>query len=91
MPTTGQLADRAVSLGIDPGGDELLELPAVVVEHADRRVARPSDLAGDIEQALQDRLEIEVGDEPAAGLDQAAQALLVENRLRHVERTRQAH
>ena len=79
----GRIADRAVRLGVDPGGDEALELLPAVVEHADGRVARAGDLAGDVEQPMQHRVDVELGDEPPARIDQAPEAELVKGGMRH--------
>ena len=60
---------------------------ACLVEHADGRVARAGDLARDVEQLAQDRLDVDLGDEqPAPGIDEAPQAGLVERRLGHGSR-----
>ena len=48
-----QVADRALRLLVDAGGEEALELLAALVEHADRGVARAGHLAGDLEQLMQ--------------------------------------
>ncbi|MEZ5124228.1 MAG: hypothetical protein R2736_22120 [Solirubrobacterales bacterium] len=54
----GQVADRAVGLGIDADGQEALELAALLVEDAQRGEPRAGELAGLVEHALQDRLEV---------------------------------
>ena len=72
-----EVADRAVGLLVDPGGEEALELLAALVEHADRGVARAGELARDLEQPLEHRLGVEHGDERAADVDQASQAVFV--------------
>ena len=58
---SGQVADRAVGLRVDPAGQEALELPAAVVEDAERRVARAGQLARHLEHAVEDDLEVELG------------------------------
>ena len=73
----GQIADRPVRLGIDPGGDEALELLPAIVEDADGGVARAGDLAGDVEEPYEHRVDVELGDEPRARIDQAPEAELV--------------
>ena len=52
----------------------------VRVEDADGGVARPGHLARDVEQLLQDRLELELGDQDPARVDQAPEAEFVEER-----------
>ena len=61
--TAGQVPDRAMRVRVDAGGDEALELLPALVEHAHGRVARAGDLARDVEQLLQDRLDVELGDQ----------------------------
>ena len=73
-----QAADLLPFLLADPVGDEALEFVAVLVEDAERGVAGAGQLAGDLEQAAEDDLRVELGDEAAADLDQLAQASLVE-------------
>ena len=78
-PAAGEIADRPVRVGIDPGGDEALELLPAIVEHADGRVARAGDLASDVEQLLEHRLDVELGDEAATRIDQSPEAELVKS------------
>ncbi len=63
---------------VDAVGDEALQLVAVLVEHAERRVACPGQLAGDLEHAAEDDLGVELRHEAAADLDQLPQPRLVE-------------
>ena len=65
-----QVADRRVGRGVDAAGEEALQRLAALVEHADRRVARAGQLTRGLEQPLQDHLEVERGDEGAAGLEE---------------------
>ena len=51
---------------------------ARLVEHAERGVARAGQLAGDVEHLRQQRLEVALGDERTADLDEPAQPLPVE-------------
>ena len=75
----GQVPDPAVRGVVDAGRDEALELLPRLVEHPDGGVARAGDLARDVEQLLQDRVDVELGGEDAAaGVDQAPEAGLVE-------------
>ena len=52
---------------VDPAGDEARELAAVVVEDAERGVARARQLARDAQQLLEHRVELELRDQAAAG------------------------
>ena len=64
MPTLrGALTDRGLELWLDPDGDELLEPRAGLVDHAERAVARTSQLDGGLDHLLQERLERELGAE----------------------------
>ncbi len=74
-----QVADRAPRLLVDAVGDEALQLVAVFVEHAERRVAGAGQVAGDLEHAAKDDLRVQLGDEPAPDVDQIAQAGLIES------------
>ena len=76
-PAAREIADRPMRVRIDPGGDEAREFLPAIVEHADGRVARAGDLAGDVEQLLEHGLDIEFGDEAAARIDQSPEAELV--------------
>ena len=67
---------RCVSV-VDAGGQEALELLAALVEHADRRVARAGELARDLEQPLEHRLGVELGDQRAADVHQPPQAVFI--------------
>ncbi len=72
-----QVADRAVRVLVDAGGEEALELLTALVEHADRGVASARQLASDFEQSLEHGLRVELGDERAAHLHQPCQAVLI--------------
>ena len=63
---------------IDPARDEALQLAAVLVEDADRGVARAGQLAGDAQQLLEHGVDLELGHQPAAGLQQRREAGFVE-------------
>jgi len=78
-----QVADRPVGLGVDAAREEALELLTTLVENPQRRVARARQLLSDIEDALQDELEIELGYDGAAHVDESAQALIVEMCIAH--------
>ncbi len=75
----GQVADRPPRSIVDAAGDEALQLLAVAVEHAERRVPRPGQLTGDLENPVEDDLGVEFGDEAAADIDQFPQPAFVES------------
>ena len=68
---------RCVSC-VDPAGQEALELLAALVEDAQRGVARAGELPGHLEHAVEDHLEVELGDQGAPDFEEPAQALRVE-------------
>ncbi len=70
-------------LGVDAAGDEALDLSALLVEHADRRVPRAGQLAGGLQQLVQDVIELEMGHERPPGLQEPPQLGLVEDALGH--------
>ena len=72
-----QVADRAVRVGIDTGGQEALELLTALVEHADRGVPSARELTCDFQQPLEDRLGVELGNERPADVHQSPQAVLI--------------
>jgi hypothetical protein len=77
--TAGQLPDPAMCGVVDTGRDEALERLPALVEHAHGGVARTGDLARDVEELSQDRLDVQRGDEePSPRIDQATKARLVE-------------
>ena len=65
-----EVADRRVRGRVDAAGEEALERPPLRVEHADGRVARAGQLACGLQQPLEHDLEVELGDERAAGLQE---------------------
>ena len=73
-----QVADCPMTLRLDAAGDEALELDAPLVEYAERGVARPGHAAGDVEQLTDNPVDVEHGDEPAAGLDELPQSRGIE-------------
>ena len=74
------------ALGFDAAGDEPLELGAAIVEDAECGVARSRDPPGHVEQLADDPLDVELGDQPATGLDELPQAGGVERGRRRSER-----
>jgi hypothetical protein len=65
-----QLADRGVGLGVDAVRDEALELLAARVEDAESRVACAGQLRGGLNEALEHRVERQLGAERDSGLDE---------------------
>ena len=63
---------------VDPAGEEALELLAALVEDAQRGVAGAGELARHLEHAVEDHLEVELGDQGAPHVEEPAQALRVE-------------
>ena len=59
------------------------QLAAVVVEHAERGVAGAGQLAGDAQQLLEHGVDLELGHQPAAGLEQRREACFVERSEPH--------
>ena len=72
-----QVADDAVGLLVDAAREEAVELAALVVEDAQRGVAGARELRGGLQQAVQDGLEVELGQQPAPGLDEPRKPALV--------------
>jgi len=81
-----QVADRAVRRLVDATGQELRQLAAALVEDAERRVARPGQLARGLEDAIEHQIEIELGQEAPPDLDEAGEAVVVAERLEHGRR-----
>ena len=70
-----QVADRGMGLLVDAGGEEPLEALARAIDDAERRVARFGQLGGRLGEALEQRVERELGGERDPGVDQDAQPL----------------
>ena len=67
-----QVTDRAVRGGVDPAGDEAVELAPVAVEDPERGVARAGDLAGRLEHLVEDGVGLERRQQAPTDLDQTA-------------------
>ena len=67
-----QVADCALRVLVDPGGQELLELGALLVQDPERRVARAGDLPCCLQHASEDGVEVELGHELASNVEEAA-------------------
>ena len=72
-PAAGQIADRRARWLIDADCQELRQRRAPFVEDAERRVARPGDLARGCEDPVENRLRIEFGYERTPRIQQATQ------------------
>ena len=84
MPAAArQLADGAPRLLVDPGREEALEPAPLGVEYPDRGIARARELASRLEDALQDRLAVQLGDDRCADLEQEAEPPLIESATVH--------
>jgi hypothetical protein len=73
------VADRAVHLRRRAQHDEALELVLVVIEHAERGVARARQIARLLEHPLKDRFQNEFGDDRAPDLQDAAKSAFVQH------------
>ena len=69
-----QRADVAPGLLIDAEVDEALELMAVGVQHPERRVLGPGQLAGRLDHRSEDHLEVELREQCGTDLDEPAVA-----------------
>ena len=81
-----QVADLGARRRVDPRGQESLERAALLVEHADRRIARAGQLARRLEQPLQHDLGVQLGHERAARFQQALCLVGVESAVAVVHR-----
>src|SRR5205814_1515800 len=75
-PSARELADRGVGRGVDPGGEEALELRAGGADDAQRRVAGPGQLRSGLNEPLQHGVKRQFRGDRHAGLDERAEALL---------------
>src|SRR5687767_13810621 len=70
--------DPRALLVVDSNSQELLELPFLLVQDAERGVARTCDLARDLEYPVEHVREVELRDEGAADFDEPLQTLASE-------------
>ncbi len=81
MPSTprprGRVADRAAGLLVDSNGQELLKLRAILVEDADRGVARSGDLPCGLKDTIEHSLLVELGDERLPNIEQLSMPRLL--------------
>ncbi len=73
-----QVPDRPPCVLVDAQRQEALQLTARRVDHPDRRVAGAGELAGDLEDAMQHGIDVELCDEAAADLQEPEQAFLAQ-------------
>ena len=71
-------ADRAACLVVESDREEALELGLGLVENAQRRVARRRQFARRLQHLVENRLEVELGDQRASDGQEARQLLLAE-------------
>jgi len=76
-----KVADRGVNLGLLPGGQELRQLAPLVVEHAQRGVPRAAQLAGGLQDALEEDVQVELGRERTTHVQELPQAVCALRRL----------
>ena len=81
-PPARQVADRLVGLLVDPRGEEPLQSLSRRVDHAERRVARLGQLRGDLGQALEERIERQLGRQRDPGLDEPPEPVRLRGRHR---------
>src|SRR5215213_5389481 len=68
-------ADRGVRLLVDPRCQEALEILSAAIDHPERRVARFGQLGGRVDDALQQRVERELGAERDASVQQPPKSI----------------
>ena len=73
----GERSDRPPRLPVDAQGHEALELVAVLVEDPQGGVARAGELPRRLEQPLEQGLDVELGHEPTARVQQATEPAVV--------------
>ncbi len=62
-------------LGVDPRRQEALEARPVLVDDAERRIARARQLRRRFDELLQERVQRELGAERDSGVDQRTEAI----------------
>lgn len=82
-----QVADFPLGLIVDPQVDEALELGLAAVEHTQRGVLSSRQLSCGLHHRMQDRLQVKLGEQRSAYVDQAPEALFLRLRMRPVGRT----
>jgi hypothetical protein len=74
---TREIPDRAMRLLVDALGDELLEQLSPLVEHADRRIPRAGEFLRYLQQAVEDHIRVQLGEQRAPDVEQAAEPRFV--------------
>src|SRR6478672_11643236 len=74
-PAAWQAPDRPSRLLVDAGVDEALQAFLRLVEDPEGRVAGARQLAGGFDHVLQHDLDVELGEDPTADLDQPPEAV----------------
>jgi hypothetical protein len=83
-----RVADRRLSLLIDPGDDELRERAAGLVDHPERRVRGPGQLGCGFDDPLQDSVERQLRGERNARVDDCPQTIHLGHAARIIVRSR---
>ena len=78
-----EVPDRLALGAIDAASDEPLEPAPVLVEDADRRIARPGELARHPQQLFEHRVDLQLRHQASSGLEQGRQPRLVERAEPH--------
>ena len=73
-----QVADGAMGCLVDPARQEPRELAACLVEDAECNVAGPREVGSCVQQAVEHRLEVELGQQAAPGVDEPREPVLVQ-------------
>ncbi len=72
-----KIADRAMGLLIDSGGEELLELRALLVEDPQRRVTSPGGLPSCLQHSIEHRRQTELGHQRSPYVQQTTNPQLI--------------
>jgi hypothetical protein len=78
--TAREITDPRRGLCIDPGRDEPAELLPAVIEHADGGIPCARQVSRHPQDVLQERIEIQFGDDAAANLQEPLETVLVHGR-----------
>jgi hypothetical protein len=82
--TPRKIADLGAGGLVYADRDESLQLAPLCAQDAEGRISRPCQLAPHLDELLEHRLQIEVGDEAPADLHQATQAISFEHCVTHL-------
>src|SRR6185437_6903836 len=75
----GEISDQFPARLVDALSDEPLQLTTIVVEHADRRVARAGDRPSDRQQPVENTVQVQLGAQGRPRLDQLPQLIFVQS------------